>query len=311
VVRPTFLRGKVVVMDPRRFEAFLVVAEELHFARAAARLHVAPSALSQQIRRLEAELGAPLFRRSSRRVELTAAGRALQERAPGVLEAIAEAGRSTRAAAAGQEGRLTVAFAGSITYGLMPALVRAFRESHPRVEVGIRGEQVTADQVEGLLDGVVDVGFLRPPVGSPHIVLEHLRVDQLVAVLPEDHPLASLERVPLEGLAGDPFITYPSTAGASTLAAVMGACLDAGFSPRVVQEGRESHTIVGLVAAGIGVALVPAPLRQLRMPGVVYRPLVPPVPEVPLAIAWRRAGVSPLIERFVDLARHVVGSSPD
>ena len=146
---------------------------------------------------------------------------------------------------------------------------------------------------------------------SPHIVLEHLRVDQLVAVLPEDHPLASLERVPLEGLAGDPFITYPSTAGASTLVAVMGACLDAGFSPRVVQEGRESHTIVGLVAAGIGVALVPAPLRQLRMPGVVYRPLVPPVPEVPLAIAWRRADMSPLVERFVDLARGVVGSSLD
>ncbi len=294
-------------MDLRRIEAFTAVATELHFGRAAERLHIAPSALSQQIRRLEDELGVVLLHRTTRRVELTPAGHALLRHARPLLDAVGEAARSAQLAQAGEEGHLTVGFAGSTTYELMPKVVRAFRERHPKVGLSLRGEQVTADQVAGLMAGEIDVGFLRPPVDVPQLVVEALRTEPLVVALPEGHELLEREAVGVADLATSPFVTYPAAAGASTLITVMRACIDAGFTPEVVQEAKESHALISLVAAGFGVALVPEALSHLRMPGVAYRPLAPPVPEVALSIAWRRADASKLVEHFVAVAREVVG----
>lgn len=294
-------------MDLRRLEAFTVVATELHFGRAAEHLHMAPSALSQQIRKLEDELGVVLFLRTTRRVELTPAGHALLSHSRQVVDLVAKAARSAQLAQAGEDGHLVVGFAGSTTYELMPRVVRAFRERYPRVGLSVRGEQVTADQVSGLLSGHIDVGLLRPPVDTPQLVVEELRTEPLVVALPAGHDLLGAPEIAIADLASSPLVTYPAAAGASTLITVLRACIEAGFTPEVVQEAKESHALISFVAAGFGVALVPEALSHLHMPGVEYRPLAPPVPEIPLSIAWRRADASKLVEHFVAVAREVVG----
>lgn len=297
-------------MDLRRIEAFIVVATELHFGRAANRLHIAQSALSQQIRKLEGELGVTLMDRTTRRVELTPAGHVFLRHARLAVSNVADAARAAQRCQAGELGHLVVGFAGSTTYELMPKAVKEFRRYHPDVGLTLRGEMVTGDQVDGLLRGDLDVGFLRSPVVAADLEVVELRMDPLIAAVPESHPQAAVDEVDLASLADAPFVTYPGTAGSSTLLAVLTACLGAGFTPNVAQEGRESHTLISLVAAGLGVALVPAPLRHLQMPGVVYRPLRPPVPEIDLSVAWRRSEHSPLVERFVDTVQTMVAVDP-
>ena len=287
----------------RQLHAFVAVGEELHFGRAAARLHMAQSPLSQLIRRLEGDLGVPLLRRTTRKVELLPAGEVLLERARTVLAVARAAEEDARAAASGELGRLAIGFTGSMTYSLLPHFAKALRARLPRVRLDLRGEMLTPAQVEGLLEGALDVALLRPPVDHPDLVVETIGVEPLVAALPADHQLAALDRVPVGRLEDEPFIVYPASARSVVHDAVDATCADHGFSPIVAMEVAETSTLVSFVAAGAGVALVPASARQMSVTGAVYRPLAGGTHLVELAMCWRAGSGSATLPRALEVIR--------
>jgi DNA-binding transcriptional LysR family regulator len=290
-------------VELRHLRYFVAVAEERHFGRAAARLHIAQPPLSQQIRRFEAELGEPLFYRTTRSVELSPAGEVLLERARDILGAVDAAIDDARRAARGEYGRLAVGFTGSSTYELLPALAAALRRELPGVTLDLRGELLTPAQVARLLEGTLDLGLLRPPVHERDLSTEVLRSEPLIAVLPEAHPLANAEAVPLEQLEREPFVTYPSHFRSVLHDAVEDACAAHGFKPLAAHEVAETATLVSFVAAGLGVSLVPASVRNMTVNGAVYRPLAGDSRWVELAVAWRRDDDRPVLARALDVIR--------
>jgi DNA-binding transcriptional LysR family regulator len=293
-------------MELRHLRSFVAVAEERHFGRAAERLHMAQPPLSQQIRRLETELGATLLHRTTRSVELAPAGEVLLLRAREILVAVDRATEDARRAARGEFGRLAVGFTGSATYALLPQLAAALRSELPGVVLDLRGELLTPAQVEGLLDGSLDLGLLRPPVRDGDLAVEVVRSEPLVAVLPETHPLAAAETVPLEELEEEPFVVYPSHFRSVVHDAVEKTCAAHGFLPRVALEVSETATLVSFVAAGLGVSLVPESVRHMTVHGAVYRPLARDAAAVELAVAWRRADATPVLERALEVVRRSV-----
>lgn len=297
-------------MELRHLRYFVAVAEERHFGRAAQRLHIAQPPLSQQIRQLEAELGTRLFARTTRKVDLTPAGELLLTRARRILADVGAAAIDVQRAERGEVGRLAVGFTGSATYELLPSIATALRVELPDVDLELHGEMLTPAQVEALLSGTLDVGLLRPPVHSPDLTVHVIRREPLVVALPVDHPLVGDRPVSLAELAGDPFVTYPSHFRSVMHDAAEQACRRAGFSPCVAQEVAETATLVSLVAAGIGVALVPASVQHLRITGAVYRPLAGSTEEVALAVASRSGDPNPVVERFLGRVRALVGLRP-
>jgi DNA-binding transcriptional LysR family regulator len=290
-------------VELRHLRYFVAVAEERHFGRAAERLHIAQPPLSQQIRRFEAELGEPLFHRTTRSVELSPAGAALLERARGILADVDAAVEDARRAARGEYGRLAIGFTGSSTYALLPSVAVALRHALPGVVLDLRGELLTPAQVARLVDGTLDLALLRPPVGERDLCLEVLRSEPLVAVLPESHPLAGADTVPLERLAGEPFVTYPSHFRSVLHDAVEDACAAHGFKPVAAHEVSETATLVSFVAAGLGVSLVPASVQNMTVRGAIYRPLADDATRVELAVAWRRDDDRPVLQRALDVIR--------
>jgi DNA-binding transcriptional LysR family regulator len=289
-------------MELRHLRYFVAVAEELHFGRAARRLHIAQPPLSQQIRRLEAQLGTELLRRNRRRVELTEPGRLLLEGARPLLADADGLERLVRRAAGGEVGRLAVAYVGSATYRALPVLVRAFRERLPDVDL-VLSERTTTPQVAALRARQVDAGIVRPPVADEGLLLEPLVAEALVAAVSDGHRLAAGARVAVAALADEPFVLFPRHVGTGLYDDVADVCRAAGFVPRVVQEAGDMQTIVSLVAAGVGVSLVPASVTALRLPGVAYRELDGPNATLALALATRRDDASPLVARFRAIAR--------
>jgi DNA-binding transcriptional LysR family regulator len=290
-------------VELRHLRYFVAVAEERHFGRAAERLHMAQPPLSQQIRRLEAELGATLLHRTTRSVELAPAGEVLLVRAREIIAAVDAAAEDARRAARGEFGRLAVGFTGSATYALLPQLAAALRSALPGVVLDLRGELLTPAQVGGLLDGTLDLGLLRPPVRERELAVEVLRREALVAVLPEAHPLADDDTVDLEELAGEPFVMYPSHFRSVVHDAVEETCAAHGFLPRVALEVSETSTLVSFVAAGLGVSLVPESVGHMTVHGAVYRPLAREAAAVELAVAWRREDTTPVLERALEIVR--------
>lgn len=294
-------------MELRHIRYFVAVAEECHFGRAAQRLHIAQPPLSQQIKQLEAELGVVLLTRSTRRVELTPAGERYLERARAILSAVDDAGVEAVRVAAGEVGRLAIGFTGSATYELLPSLARVLRSDLPGIELVLRGEMLTPHQVDALLDRSLDIGFLRPPVRHRDIEMRTLRREPLIAVLAETHPLAARASVKLVDLRDEPFITYPSRRRSVVYEAVLEASQRAGFVPRDMLEVSETSTLVSFVAAGLGVALVPASVQHLQITGARYLPLAGSTQEVELAIATRRGDPSPHVARVRARAEGFVG----
>ena len=290
-------------MELRHLRYFVAVAEERHFGRAAEHLHMAQPPLSQQIRRLEAELSVTLLHRTTRSVELAPAGEVLLVRAREILAAVDDASEDTRRAARGEFGRLAVGFTGSATYELLPKLAAALRTALPGVVLDLRGELLTPAQVAGLLDGTLDLGLLRPPVRERELAVEVVRREPLVAVLPQAHPLAAADAVPLEELASEPFVVYPSHFRSIVHDAVEEVCAAHGFLPRVALEVSETATLVSFVAAGLGVSLVPESVRHMTVRGAVYRPLAGDGAAVELAVAWRRDEVTAVLERALEVVR--------
>lgn len=294
-------------MELRRIQYFVAVAEEAHFGRAAERLRMAQPPLSQQIKALEAEMGVELFHRTTRKVELTAAGERFLQRARDILASVDDAVAEAAQVADGMLGRIAIGFTGSATYDLLPSLVRVLRADLPGIELDIHGEMLTPDQVAALIDGSLDLGLLRPPVRSTAIEVQVLRREPLIAVLPAHHALAAGDRVRLSDLRDDPFITYPSHNRSVVYEAVVDACQRAGFVPLNAHEVAETSTLVSFVAAGLGVALVPASVQHLRITGATYLPLAGTTLEVELALATRAGESSPLVARVRDRAEALIG----
>lgn len=275
------------VVETRLLRSFVVLAEEQHFGRAAARLHVAQPALSQQLKSLEQQVGARLLDRSTRRVELTDAGRLLRERA---LQLLADLDRTTAdlaLVAAGRAGRVRIGFVGTATYALLPSVARRVREELPGVELELRGELLAPALLDAVAADDLDLAVLRPSGPPPAgLVVEELRREPLVVALPTGHRLAGRDAVALADLAGEVLVAHPSGRRSMLQPLVLDACRAAGVEPEVIEVG-ETGTLVALVAAGLGFGLVPDAVRALRLDGVVYRPLAGDPVQVPLALAHR------------------------
>ena len=284
-------------MELRHLRYFLAVAEELHFGRAAERLHIAQPPLSQQIRALESELGVTLLRRSTRRVELTAAGAAFLERTRAILAAVGEAGEEVRRIDAGLEGSLVLGCVGSATYSLLPVLARRLREELPGLEVEFRGEMLGPDLVAALLAGEIDLALLRPPVLDPGVAVEVVRRDRLIVVLPEGHPLARRRRLTMADLAGEELVAHAGHGRSVMHDVVVALAREAGFTPRIRHEVAETSTLVTFVAAGLGVAVAPEPVAALGISGATYRPLVPASSGIDLLVGARAGDASPHLAR--------------
>lgn len=289
-------------MELRHLRYFVAVAEELHFGRAAARLFIAQPPLSQQIQQLERELGVTLFGRTSRRVQLTPAGEAFLEGARQTLAALEAAAQSARRAARGETGWLGIGFAASATYDLLPAVLHDFRAQFPDVTLSLI-ELNAAEQTQALHDRSIHVGFARPPAAHAQIVVEAVRREPFLVALPDAHPLAARPMLSLPMLAGEPFVSFPETPLPSYAQVVRAVCEAAGFAPRVVQEVREMQTALSLVAAGLGIALLPASVQHLHRDGVVYRPLPDDAPRTEMAVICRKDDAAPVLQNFLAIIR--------
>jgi len=295
-------------MELRHLRSFRAVAEELHFGRAAAKLHIAQPPLSQQIRALEKDLGVTLFARSTRRVELTPAGEDYLKRVVTILGDVDHAADRARRIAAGFEGRLVVGCVGSATYTILPRFVRALRDELPYVEVSIRGEMLAPAQLEALADRQIDLALLRRTVPCWGVNFETLRRDRLIVALPQGHSFAGRDHLELADLSDQDFIAHAG-AGRSVMSGIVTTiCAAAGFGPRIRHEVSETSTLVTLVAAGLGIAIVPEPTAAIGVTGVQYRPLNPSALGVDLEAAWLPDAVSSVIERSRAVLRGIVAS---
>lgn len=291
-------------MDLRHFRYAVALAEELHFTRAAARLGIAQPPLSQRIKELELELGVQLFHRLTRGVEITKAGEAFLPFARNALQAAVNAREAAQRAARGELGAISIGFTGSSAFNpLVPRIISAFREAYPDVRISLV-ERTTAAMVAGMEAGTIDVAFLRPALGETDgLSVQRLPDEDLWIALPPWHKLAQAKRLRLADLAGDPFVLHPRSNGRQLYDSIITACRDAGFSPHIVQEAPQMTSTVSLVAAGVGVALVTASMRQLHAEGVAYAQIVGKCPKAMLMVAHRREGlIAPAIRNFMHLA---------
>ncbi|SDS14102.1 LysR substrate-binding domain-containing protein [Agrococcus carbonis] len=292
-------------MELRHIRAFIAVAEELHFGRAAERLHIAQPPLSQQIRQLETHLGVRLFERNTRSVSLTSAGEAFLEPARAVLSGVEDAERAARAGGRGEYGRVTIGFAGASSEAALPVLARAVRRAHPNLELDMRGQLYANAALAKIADGSLDLGFVRLPIGAPGIEHQVVEEEELIVAMPLGHPLAAQETVALRDLAQEPFITFPADSGSSLHAITQQVCLNEGFAPTVVQSAPDSYTILALVAAGVGVTLTLTSCMHARQEDIVYRRLSDALPTLDAAIAWRSMNSSAALRAVLDVVREV------
>ncbi|MFB7556461.1 LysR family transcriptional regulator [Streptomyces brevispora] len=289
-------------MELRHLSAFVAVAEELHFGRAAKRLQMAQPPLSQQIRQLEKELGVQLFERNTRSVRLTSAGESFLQPVRTVLDDLDLAVRAAKAAGRGEYGRVSIGFAGASSHETLPLLTRAVRAAHPGIELVMTGQTYADVALARVADGSLDLGFVRLPVSRPGVTHRVIDEEELVCALPSDHPLAARDSVPIEVLAEEPFVSFPANTGSTVRDAMVGACEDAGFNPRVVQEAPDSYTILALVAAGVGVTLTVTSVQHIQQNGLVYRPLAGPPIRLRAALAWRADNPSAALRAVLAVA---------
>lgn len=287
-------------MELRHLRYFLAVAEELHFGRAAARLHMTQQPLSRQIQSLEADLGVQLFHRTKRRVELTGAGQWLCVEARRILVDVDRTIHTLHRIDRGEIGQLRLCFSPFTLYGLLPELLKGLRHRYPEVEISLQ-ELCTEDQVEALRSGQRDLGLLHPPIRDPALQLHPLPSEPFLLALPEHHPLADHDPISLEQLRGEPWIIHPREEGPVLYDQILGLFQRVGFSPHIVQQVIQPQTVLGLVSAGIGLALMPACLRHLRRAGVIYRAVQQPTPILEFALAHRSDLDSPLLSSCLAL----------
>ncbi|HWA58713.1 MAG TPA: LysR family transcriptional regulator [Gemmatimonadales bacterium] len=292
-------------IELRHLRYFAILARELHFGRAAARLGIAQPPLSQQIRRLETALGTRLLDRTSRRVQLTDAGVAFLAEAERVLAAVDTAVEAARRTGRGESGELRVAFAATVMFLALPRIIREFRARYPRVHLDLR-EMPTGPQLDGLRQGDIEIGFVREPRPDPALEMVTVMREPLRIAVNRSHPLAARPTLTVKDLATEPFVLFPAELAPGLHAQVVNLCRAAGFTPRIVEESRELYTSVSLVEAGVGVSILPASVEKLGWRGVRYRPIPSAGAETRIAAAWRKDRVRPVIEAFMGVVREVV-----
>lgn len=289
-------------MELRHLRYFEAVAKDLSFSRAAQKLHIAQPPLSRQIRQLEDELGAELLDRSTRPMQLTAAGRFFYEQSAQTLGRIKEVAAGTRRIAKGQRTWFGVGFVPSVLYGWFPELIKNFGLRLPDVELGL-AELITVQQAEALKAGRIDVGFGRLQLDDPAITSEVLMEESLVAVISVGHRLCSGRRLRLAQLADEPIVLYPARPRPSYADEVIKIFRSRELPIRIAMEVNELQTAVGMVAAGVGVALVPESVKRLHRNDVSYRPLVDLGVVSPVIMNFRTGDQSPELARFRDLVK--------
>lgn len=257
-------------IELRHLRYFLAVAETLHFSKAAQHLGIAQPPLSQQIKRLEQLLGHRLFDRTTRGVKLTLAGQLLAERARSTMEKVQDDLTQVRRLGRGEEGTLTVGYSGSVMFTELPAAIESYRRRYPKVELRLR-EFSTALQIAALLNGTLDLGFLRDGDPTGGIEVNTLLEEPYVAVLPHAHPLARKRSLRVRDLRKEPFILFARRMGPLAFDRTIACCEKNGFRPNIVQDAPQWPTLVRLVAAGLGVSLAPACVATVAIPGAVYR----------------------------------------
>ncbi|MEU6698617.1 LysR substrate-binding domain-containing protein [Pseudonocardia sp. NPDC046786] len=293
-------------MDQAQLRVFLAVADELHFGRAAERLHLAQPYLSRTVRALESELGAALFHRTTRRVELTPAGRAL---VPLARELVALAGRArdaVTAAAEGRSGRVRIAFAGPSAQVYVGRLARAVREDHPLVDLDLVPGRYGATAMAALHRRDVDLvlaWFVEPPAG---VRSRRIVEDRCVIALPTGHRLAAGAEIAPAELWDEPLVGLPESAGSMVRSQLVGRCQEAGFTPRFVQSAPDSWTCMALVAAGVGLHVTTAgAVEHMSLDGVVVREMAGELPAVSIHLIWRDDG-DPVLRRVLDTAERAL-----
>ncbi len=291
------------MIETRLLQQFVAVAEELHFNRAAERLHMAQPPLSQAIRKLESAVGAPLFVRTNRSVALTPAGAAFLVTARSTLRALEEGVAQTQRVAQGIEGHLTLTFINIAPYAPLLRALRGFRHASPGISFTMV-EATTQEQVIALEQGSADIGFMRTPGTSvPHLRLATVSSEPIVVALPAGHRLEAAPTIALELLKDDAFVASPRTLGKGFHDQLLSLCHAAGFVPNIVQHGRQMQTLIALVAAGFGVALLPASLATNARTDVVFRPLQvdasDPLSRLDLLMAWNETRASVIRDRLI------------
>ncbi|WP_275541971.1 LysR substrate-binding domain-containing protein [Sphingopyxis lindanitolerans] len=295
-------------MDFRQLRYFSVLAEELNFTRAAARCNVSQPPLSRAIRQLEEQLGVALFIRDTHNVRLTAAGASLARDAARIATLLDEADQRTRKVARGLRGTLTLGFGGSTVYSFWPSLIRGFKQLAPDVDLSFRAMSVL-EQIEALRESRIDVGLIRLPVLDEMVETAAVYQEPLSVALPSEHPLLGASGpVPVRRLVGSPFVTYEARRGFNFQADLHALCRFARFEPQIVHQAPSTEAVVGIVACGEGVAIVPASAERLRMRGVSFRPLetkgLPAqLASVTFGIGWRRDFTSAVTEEFIAFVR--------
>jgi len=288
-------------MELRHLRYFVAVAEELNFTRAAERLHIAQPPLSTQIRALEGELEVQLFERDKRRVFLTQAGRHFLERARAILAEVESAKGEARSAATGRIGKLALGYtASSMLSVALPLAIRQFRQAYPRTSLSLQ-EMTSLDQLDAVHARALDLAILRRPdvVVPAGIVIEEWYQAPLLAAVPQAHPLAK-GPVRIGDLRDEAMILYPRHAGIGLYWKVQDLCAKAGFRPNTVQEARDASTMIGLVAAGVGIAVVPSDTECIALAGVVYRKLLDKTAVSTLHLAWREGDDNPFVKLLLE-----------
>lgn len=282
-------------MNLRQLRYFLAVAEELHFSRAAKRLNMAQPPLSMQIKQLESDLGVQLFKRTKRQVNLTPAGSVLRTEAQQILERVALAEQKTQRAGRGETGHLAIAFVSSAMYSVLPPWIKTFRQHYPRVNLTLQAATGPA-QVEKLLSQQLDIGFVRPPVGNHKVASQVVWREPMVAALSKEHPLSEKREIEIADLRHQPFILDQSPLASDMYDKIISFCQQANFCPNVIQAAQQLQTMLGLVAAQIGVAIAAA--QKLQIEGVCYRRFIETTPTLDLLMIWRAEETLPLQENW-------------
>ncbi|MCX2963536.1 LysR substrate-binding domain-containing protein [Gordonia aquimaris] len=288
-------------MELRHLRYFRVLADELHFGRAAARLHISQPPLTAHIKDLEREVGARLFDRTTRRVELTGAGAVFAERVELLLADLDDAVAEVRDHAAGRRGRIRVGFVSSASGTVLPPGLRIFREIHPDVRVDL-SPLTTREQLDALAAGSLDVGLIRSGGADPGLTVESLFAEPMVAVLPVEHALCSRELIDVDDLVDERLILFPSDLMPAYVAQIWALFGTVGSEPLVVQEAIHHETVVGLVSAGVGISILPASVERFRPSDVVIRPIAD-APMTALLIARRADDANPAVDGFVECLR--------
>lgn len=285
----------------RHLRYFLAVAETLHFGKAADKLGMAQPPLSQQIKSLERILGCALFDRTTRGVRLTKVGEFFHERARNTVANMGNDIEMARRLGSGQEGALTVGFAGSVMFTPLPKAIERYRRLHPKVELRLR-ELVTGEQIPFLMDGTLDVGFLRDGEPGYELSIEPILLEPFIAVLPAHHKLAREAAIRPGDLRDEPFVLFARRKGNLAFDRTVACCEAEGFRPNIVQDAPQWPTVIRLVAAGLGVSLAPACVANFVMPGIIYKK-VRSQHRTSVDIAMRPQLRNPAAEGFLSIVR--------